>query len=161
MVSNSPCVESSRALALSAPSVVINPTTAASVTFTGAVSNSPYASSGDPNILTLVLPFSQQTFTAPGTIVYTTTVPAADVKVGAYEGVLYLAIDNAVTTATQETVKVEVFGNVVVQKTIDINANSKIFTFHFGFENNNPTNNNIVLTFTSTTGAQSINGQFL
>lgn len=147
--SDSPCTESSRQISVLSPSSTITPTTAATVTYTGTLPAAPYSVSGDLNLLANVPAFAQQTFTAAGTIVYSATVAPADVKVGTYEGVLYFSSDTAPTTAVQETVKIEIFGNVVALKTFDVSSTKYMYYIHFGFSNNNPTNNTIFITFTS------------
>ena len=108
------------ALTILNPTAQVTPTATtpvATVTFTGVTAQpTQYSASGDSNMLTPVNTFSQQSTTAAAsTIVYSATVAATDVKVGVYEGVLHITFDNPVGSV-KYTIKIEVFGNVVVDQ---------------------------------------------
>lgn len=80
----------------------------ATVTFSGvAPVSTPYASSGDPNLLTPVSVFSQQSTTAAAaTIIYSTSVAASDVKIGVYEGVLHITYPTSPLSSVKYTLKI-------------------------------------------------------
>ena len=164
ITASDPCIEKVTTLTILNPTAQVTPTATtpvATVTFTGVTATpTPYSSSGDANLLTPVNTFSQQSTTAAAsTIVYSATVAATDVRVGVYEGVLHITFQLPVGTV-KYTLKIEVFGNVVVDQAVELTSTSPNFKFfHFGFQNNNPTNNTIFITFNYQAGNSALADQ--
>ena len=136
---------------------MINPTTSATATFTGTGS---YATSGDPNLLSPVSVLATQSVTSATTITYTIQVPASSLKVGVYEGVLFIStpIGSIPAPAQPATVTIDAFGNQIVSSTDNIQGAK---TFHFSFVNNNLANNTIVITYSTATPVNPISNQVL
>lgn len=130
-----------------------NPTTSATVTFSGTGS---YSSSTDPNKLSSVNVLATQSITGTTTITYTAQVPLSALKVGDYEGVVYLYTPTVPNPAVQATITIDVFGNRIVTETSDI-IEKKFW--HFGFQNSNLVNNTIVITYTVNSTTTPINNQ--